>query len=176
MRFATDAALGKLGRCLRAAGFDTRCQHQSRRGDFFQAMAANRIILTRSTKIREAFGHRPLLFIQDNDPGQQFRQVVQALGIRPTDMRPFSRCLLCNRVVRRLDRNRVRGKVPEYIWEHRQAFHACPSCQRIYWAGSHRDHFVDQLTAVFKQDGSVEGPFSDGSIKGPRSRLANPAE
>ena len=152
MRFATDAALGKLGRYLRAAGFDTRCQHQSRRGDFFQAIAANRIILTRSTKIREAFGHRHLLFIQDNDPEQQFRQVVQALGIRATDMRPFSRCLFCNRGVRRLERGSIRGQVPEYVWEHCQAFYACPGCQRIYWAGSHRDHFVDQLAAVFKQE------------------------
>jgi uncharacterized protein with PIN domain len=52
MRFATDATLGKLGRQLRAAGFDTLCQHQSGVVTFLVRLTVQRIILTRTTAVR----------------------------------------------------------------------------------------------------------------------------
>ena len=149
MRFATDAALGKLGRHLRAAGFDTCCAHQSRRSDFLSTVSHDRIILTRTTAVKERFKARQLIFIRSNDPLRQMVQVMQDLSIRPGDLRPFSRCLTCNQVVRPVERLEIKGRVPTYVWHRHASFHTCRQCRRIYWAGSHHDRLVGRLSAIF---------------------------
>ena len=152
MRFATDATLGKLGRHLRAAGFDTLCQHQSRHVDsFFNTIDTERVILTRTTAVRVRIEPCHLVFIRDNDPLQQMMQVVRELGIRQSDVRPFSRCLECNMDIRRVDREAVKGQVPAYVWQHHQTFHKCFKCLRIYWPGSHHDRMCKRLAVIFKQ-------------------------
>lgn len=149
IRFATDASLGKLGRHLRAAGFDTLCQHQSRYRDFFDRMDTGRVILTRTRAVRARFPDRAMVFIRDNDPLRQMVQVVRELGIRKSDLRPFSRCLGCNTAIRRVDREAVRDRVPAYVWHCHRTFHGCGRCKRIYWAGSHRDRMGTQIARIF---------------------------
>jgi len=31
-------------------------------------------------------------------------------------------------------------KVPPYVWKTQDEFRRCNSCQRIYWAGTHREN------------------------------------
>ena len=157
MRFATDTTLGKLGRHLRAAGFDTLCQHQCRSGGFFDTIEADRVILTRTTAVKVRFQSRPLVFIRDNDPLQQMMQVVRELRIEPSHLRPFSRCLECNMDISRVDRDAVRGRVPDYVWQRHQTFHACGKCRRIYWAGSHHDRMCNWLAAISRQKEKTHG-------------------
>ena len=154
MRFATDSTLGKLGRHLRAAGFDTVCQHQCRQGGFFHTIDPARIILTRTGAVRQLFKERRLVFISDNDPWQQLRQVVRDLSIRRTDTKPFSRCLQCNREVRPIDKMAVVPLVPAFVWQCHQTFHQCEQCGRIYWAGSHHDRLDQRLAAIFINQGN----------------------
>ncbi len=151
MRFAADATLGKLGRHLRAAGFDTLCQHENRQGSFFETIDAERVILTRTAEVVLRFQSRSLAFIRDNDPLLQMRQVVQELGIGHCDLRPFSRCLRCNIKLCRVNRETVYGRVPAYVWQRHETFHACGNCGRIYWAGSHHERMCRGLAAIFQQ-------------------------
>jgi len=151
MRFATDASLGKLGRHLRAAGFDTLCQHQCRHTGFFDGLDADRIILTRTGTVRMRFQRFRLIFIHENDPWRQMIQVVREARIRPRQVRPFSRCLACNTAVTPVDSAAVKARVPAYVWQHRQSFHECRRCGRIYWRGSHRDHICIKLATLFQQ-------------------------
>ena len=149
MRFATDATLGKLGRHLRTAGFDTICRHENRNSDFFKALEPDRIILTRTAKLQARYKRRPLLFIRENDPHDQMAQIFRELEIGPDDLRPFSRCTICNLAIRPVDRQTVRGKVPAYIWQHHRHFRICPGCRRIYWSGSHHQRLTRQLEQLF---------------------------
>ena len=150
IRFATDATLGKLGRYLRAAGFDTRCEHQNRRTDFMASVATDRIILTRTKTVEQRFQNRRLIFIRENDPFLQLVQVVRALELKPDDGKPFSRCLSCNRLIEPVERQAVRERVPAYVWQQQTAFHTCRQCGRVYWPGSHHDRMTKQLEAVFQ--------------------------
>ena len=149
MRFATDMALGKLGRHLRAAGFDTLCQHQHRQSGFYSTMERDRVILTRSTSVKRKFKDRRLIFIVPNDPWRQLEQVVRELDLRRSDTKPFSRCLQCNLEIQRIDKMAVRCLVPGYVWNRRQTFHTCRNCGRVYWAGSHRQRMNRRLAAMF---------------------------
>jgi uncharacterized protein with PIN domain len=150
MRFATDATLGKLGRHLRAAGFDTVCQHERGTHIFFNALETDRIILTRTVKVQVRYKHRPLLFIRDNDPIEQMIQVFKDLNIGPADINPFSRCLICNLEITPIEKQYLQGKVPVFIWQHHQKFYICNSCKRIYWSGSHHRRLTQRFETLFK--------------------------
>ena len=151
MRFATDATLGKLGRYLRAAGFDTLCQHEGRPVAFYDKIDSDRIVLTRTTALKKIDHRHRLIFIRDNDPRQQIKQVVGDLDLNRSQAKPFSRCLGCNRKLVETDRMTLKGRVPEYVWHHHRHFQACPGCHRIYWAGTHRQRMNAWLDLLFQE-------------------------
>ena len=155
MRFATDATLGKLGRHLRAAGFDTVRQHECQSEDFFDRVAVDRIILTRTSRYRVRYKQRQLLFVRDNDPREQFRQVIKDLKIGPGDINPFSRCLVCNLEIKPIDKEGLKGKIPAYIWQRHQTFCVCSRCQRIYWAGTHHQRLTRCFEKIFNHKGCI---------------------
>jgi uncharacterized protein len=155
MRFATDASLGKLGRLLRAAGFDTRCEHQSTEPDFWRCIEPERIVLTRTRRIAKRLMGHPMVFIRPNDPVHQLNQVVAVLAIDRADLRPFTRCLACNTPIRAIDRQQAYGQVPMYVWNCQSTFHTCDSCKRIYWAGSHHERICRRFEVIFKHKDSI---------------------
>lgn len=89
------------------------------------------------------------IFITSNHPFEQLREVVSALDIEKEDIRPFSRCIKCNTSIRRVEKNAVRGKVPDYIWETQDTFLTCSHCRRIYWSGSHIQRSRDIIQRLF---------------------------
>lgn len=155
MRFATDASLGKLGRLLRAAGFDTHCEHESGASDFWRTIAPDRIVLTRTRRIQTRLKGRRLIFVMSNDPAAQLRQVIGTLNIGPADVAPFCRCLCCNTPIRRMDRQAARGRVPDYVWQVQTDFHTCDRCKRIYWAGSHHERMCRRFDMFFKHKDAI---------------------
>jgi uncharacterized protein with PIN domain len=148
-RFATDAALGKLARHLRTAGFDTCCAPHSAQDDFWQTVDPERIVLTRTRALRQRYKDRHPVFIRDNDPWRQFLQVARELNIVAEDLHPFSRCLACNRKLHDVDRQTVKGRVPDYVWQHHARFRTCDRCRRFYWAGSHPGQMEKRMAAIF---------------------------
>jgi len=148
-RFAADAALGKLGRHLRAAGFDTCLAPQSAQDDFWQTLDPKRIVLTRTMKLWQRFKDRKSVFIRENDPWRQFLQVVRELKIQADELDPFSRCLACNCRLRDVDRQTVKGRVPDYVWQHHARFRTCDRCRRLYWSGSHPARMEERMAAIF---------------------------
>lgn len=148
-RFATDAALGKLARHLRAAGFDTCCAPQSVQADFWRTIAPERIILTRTKALRLRFKDRNPVFISENEPWRQFLQVVRELKIEAGDLHPLSLCMVCNRRLHDVDRQSVKGRVPDYVWQRHARFRTCDRCRRLYWAGSHPGRMEQRMAAIF---------------------------
>jgi len=135
--FETEATLGKLSKWLRILGFDTVCQAGVSGNGFLDPAGKNRILLTRTKRVRDRGTDNKLVFINSNDPFEQVREVLQALGIGIADTRPFSRCTRCNILTRQVAKDTVRSRVPDYVWETNPTFQICSRCLRIYWPGSH---------------------------------------
>jgi len=57
----------------------------------------------------------------------------------------FSRCLECNAVLEDIDRESAFEKVPAYVYLTHERFARCPSCERIYWHGTHAEEMLKQL-------------------------------
>ena len=133
-----DSTLGKLTKWLRLLGFDTR--YDRRRPDVRRLRAdssAGRLVLTRSKSVADNLPRDRVLFIKSNDPIEQMKQLIDESHLTADQIQVFSRCSICNTVLDYFGKTDAEGLVPDYIYQTQTTFKRCPSCQRIYWPGSH---------------------------------------
>ena len=146
MKFLCTPELGRLAKWLRAVGYDAVSVTEKIKIPELLALAtaSDRTVLTRLKRLRHHQG-TPVVYIESDHVGHQIKEVKRALGIRIKEQHLFKRCLLCNVPVEPITKQKVRRKVPPYVFETQQTFSICPSCRRIYWAATHYErakHFV----------------------------------
>jgi len=142
MKLLCDHMLGSLARWLRFMGYDTAYPEPTSDRDLIDmARREDRILLTRDKelagRVREAVG------IRSDDLDEQIREVAAVLPLRLID--PLSRCSLCNSVLLPVSRDAIEELVPVGVRSRHEEFWRCPSCQRVYWQGSHWDKMVERL-------------------------------
>jgi uncharacterized protein with PIN domain len=137
VRFVVDVHLGRLARYLRMLGFDTRWRADARDDELaLTAAAEHRIVLTRDAGLLKrrivTHGYR----VRESDPERQLSEVVERLDLLRA-IAPFRRCLCCNALLETVRKEDVIEALPPRVRERHDAFRRCPSCSRLYWAGSH---------------------------------------
>jgi uncharacterized protein with PIN domain len=143
--------LGRLCKLLRICGIDTL---YSNRGTaiLVEARKEGRIILTMNTRLR---GKEGVYFIENTTPQSQLESVITEYKLQRT-IQLFSRCIECNDKLVPTPKVAVRDKVPYYTYKHFDDFAICPSCQRVYWKGSHYKKMLkDVLPLVSKWNNST---------------------
>ena len=148
-RFIVDHNVGKLAKWLRMMGYDTLFFSGSDDSVMIAtAVAENRVILTRDTRIMErrlvTSGRLKAVLIDSDKPEQQMKQVLKALLLEP-QFRPFTLCLECNQPLVERSRQQVEERVPPYVLKAQDQYMECPLCHRIYWQGSHWQTMSRQL-------------------------------
>ncbi len=146
VRFFADSMLGKLAKWLRILGCDTAFDPDiSDSGIAERALRDGRIILTRDTLlIRRRSVRENHFFVRGDSCRDQLRQVVARFAIDP-ETALFTRCVRCNEPLEKIGRRNAAGKVPRYVFETQESFHACARCGRIYWRGTHREEMERHL-------------------------------
>jgi len=145
MKFFCDIMLGKLAKYLRILGFDTRYEKKiSEQELLLIAQQETRVILTRTNRLRNK---KEIIFLDTDEPKEQLKIVLKKLGLG-NRIRPFSRCLVCNEELIKLDRDAVKDKVPYFTFRTQNLFAQCPVCQRIYWPGSHLANMKKFLASI----------------------------
>jgi uncharacterized protein with PIN domain len=137
MRFAADRMLGKLAKWLRILGYDTLYSRTLSNDKFLALANEGRILLSRNTRMMDKLTADRLIFVEANDPKVQLQGVVRFLGLKPNPDKFFSRCTVCNEVLRPIESQDVVGKVPDYILTRHNRFSECKACGKVYWEGSH---------------------------------------
>jgi uncharacterized protein with PIN domain len=149
VRFVADVHLGKLARRLRLAGFDTAYDDAADDATLAElADRQGRILLTRDVGLlmRRSVTHG--YFIRETHPQRQLVEVLRRFGTR--DLRPFSRCLRCNDLLREVPKSAVAAALLPKTREHYHHFEMCGGCSRVYWKGSHwmrLKHAIDAARA-----------------------------
>jgi uncharacterized protein with PIN domain len=143
-RFVADVHLGTLARYLRLLGFDTDWERNLSDEEIIErSLRELRIILTRDRGIlrhgRVTHGY----WLRATDPERQLEEVVRALDLARA-VRPYTRCMECNGLLRDVTPAEVVDRVPRAVLELQREFSQCDGCGRVYWAGSHRE----QLDAI----------------------------
>ncbi len=145
LRFMADEMLGKLAKWLRTIGYDT--VYYTGGGDSAlvqRALAEDRVILTRDSHLVKRKLARKALFIRSEHPREQFKQVVNELGL-DAQSKLFTRCLVCNRELISVEKADVQNKVPSYTYLTQDRFYECPGCERVYWPGTHKDSMLQMI-------------------------------
>jgi len=106
-----------------------------------------RILATRDEELAKrgkAAGVRVILLKEDKLE-DQFNQLKSELG----DIFTFpekTRCPACNGKLDIVDKDRVRNKVIDNVYEQNEKFWVCKECGKTYWEGSHWKN----ITRIFK--------------------------
>jgi hypothetical protein len=68
-----------------------------------------------------------------------------ALQLSPDPARQFTRCTRCNTRLETVEEAVVRDRLPEGVRDRGQVILHCPSCDQLYWRGSHVDRILAEL-------------------------------
>ncbi|MFW6054597.1 MAG: Mut7-C RNAse domain-containing protein [Thermodesulfobacteriota bacterium] len=158
LRFVVDVNVGKVAMLLRSLGFDT-AYHWTWRDREIAALAheEGRIVLSKDIGLLKRKKVTWGLFVRASEPDAQLREVLDFFGLRPPfDL--FSRCLRCNSLLRKVDKQAIIHRLEPKTRKYFQEFSICPDCRRIYWAGSHQEKLLHRIEAA------VGGESGDGQI------------
>jgi uncharacterized protein with PIN domain len=138
MLFLCDEMLHRLGRWLRAAGYDTRIAGGARpdRDLLAEARREGRLLITRDRKLTEHRGAAAtVVLLSCNSVDACARELSRQL---PVDWLydPFSRCLECNQPIVTASAEQAR-LAPSSVRERGGDVYHCRRCGRLYWEGGH---------------------------------------
>ncbi|HAL55778.1 MAG TPA: hypothetical protein DCP63_04695 [Bacteroidetes bacterium] len=147
-RFILDVHLGKLAYHLRMLGFDTLYRNDWGDRDLLAiARDQGRVLLSKDRGLLQLV--EAGYCVIDKDPRFQLLEVLRRFDLFST-IAPFTRCLLCNTILAPVGRDAVLDRLPEKVRDLFGEFQQCPSCERVYWKGSHYERmreFVDEVLA-----------------------------
>jgi uncharacterized protein with PIN domain len=141
--------VGKLNKWLRMMGFDSLFFNGDDDGDMVrQSLLEKRVILTRDREImlRRVVknGRLTAILIASEVPEKQMVQVIDTLNLAG-DLHPFTRCLECNELLVEQTKEKIKDRVPPYVFRTQEQYMECPLCRRIYWRGTHWEAMIRRL-------------------------------
>jgi uncharacterized protein with PIN domain len=137
MKFILTKELGRLAKWLRILGYDSIYFKQDNPSSLIiQSLRDGRIIITRNSRLSKPLGIKSVL-IEAETIKEQMSEVLEKLNLKPDANLMFTRCTICNIELADIDKEKIKDKVPEYVFNTQEDFVICPSCNRIYWLGTH---------------------------------------
>ena len=146
MRLFCDEMLARLGRWLRAAGYDTAIAEGGVADAVLIAhcLTEQRILLTRDRHLAAvADGRSQVLRLAENAIAAQARALRTALGI-DWQHAPFTRCLVDNTPLGPAPPE-MAERVPPSSRAAGGPLQVCPACGRLYWPGGHVRRMLARL-------------------------------
>jgi uncharacterized protein with PIN domain len=89
--------------------------------------------------------------IQSEKPLEQLKQVVDHFKLKIEDALSFSRCLVCNRVLEKVEKEKIKDRLYPYVYQTQDNFVYCSVCDKIYWPATH----VERITKKLAEGGIV---------------------
>jgi uncharacterized protein len=146
--FVCDRTLGRLAKWLRILGIKTEYINTGNDSDliFKISKMEDAFLLTKSMKIMEKACFPNARLIISNDYKNQLKEIKDLLPLTIAN-NLFSLCSVCNIKLEPKDKTKVKGLVPDFIFENNNEFKVCNSCKRIYWEGTH----IEKMKSVLKK-------------------------
>lgn len=149
IKFLADSMLGSLAKWLRVLGYDTCYSHGG--GDMAALLGQGRLLLTRDNRKLNLYPYS--LMIYSDFVQKQIITVMEQCNLSFNQQKCFSLCLQCNSPLKTPDHYRQFEGVPEFVLQEKRAeIKFCPSCNRYFWPGTHRENMLRQLVRwrIFK--------------------------
>ncbi len=147
MRFLCDQMLGTLAKWLRILGYDVYFANNLEDDEDIlrRAEEEERVIITRDKYLVMRAKRRRIkvIEIESKDLDEQLKIVTSFFPIDRDAV--LSRCSICNSLLVEIDKNEVKGKVPDRVYEIHDEFWYCKNCKKIYWKGSHWNKMKEKI-------------------------------
>jgi uncharacterized protein len=154
MKFIVDQTLGGLAKWLRLCGYDTaQLKLAGQDWQSWPTPAEGTVILTRQAAALDRTDRGDLMLVKTNTPEAQLLEVFGRLKLSSRELQPLNRCSRCNQVLSPIAKELAWGRVPEYILHKNTQFYECPSCQQLFWAGSHHEKILGKIKKIGAQAG-----------------------
>jgi len=146
-RFVLDVHLGKLASRLRLLGFDTLYRNDYTDTELLEiACQEGRVLLSKDRRLLQNEKLTRGYHVREKDAQLQTEEVVRRFDLAGM-IKPFSRCLCCNTLLEQAAKETVRDRLPPRVKEAYDEFWRCPTCERVYWRGSH----VEKMTGFVQR-------------------------
>ena len=146
MKFICDDMLGKLAKLLRALGYDTYYQKGIQDHQLLRlALEQDRILLTRDRKLVQVRTIPQYVLIWSDKPIAQLEELLQKTNVALTKDNVFSRCMECNTILQKIEKEKVEDRIYPYVYQTQENFWHCPTCDKLYWAGTHIQRMKEKL-------------------------------
>lgn len=149
LKFMVDVNVARLGALLRMAGFDTAYMPNLSDTDIAKAAESEgRVLLSRDRGLlkRKIINHGHL--VRSQRPEEQLAEIVHLYDLGEL-LQPFSRCMQCNGLLATVEKSMVFDRLEPLTRKYYKTFYLCSSCDKIYWAGSHKKG-MDTILATLK--------------------------
>lgn len=145
VKLLCDEMLARLGRYLRAAGYDTAigAAGENDRALLAHAIAEDRVLLTCDRLMLARRGAAGRVMVLPHGVEAAARALSERLDIDWLAA-TFTRCLIDNAPLRPAIRAE-RTRIPEQSRAIGGTVRACQACGRLYWQGSHVKRMADRL-------------------------------
>ncbi|MFD2512344.1 Mut7-C RNAse domain-containing protein [Pontibacter locisalis] len=147
-RFVLDVHLGTLAKSLRMLGFD--CYYRRDLSDKRIAEIAQeeqRIVLTRDVGLLKQKTIERGYWLRSQQTEEQLNEVMQRYNLLD-ELDPLTRCLVCNTFIKQVEKQEILNKVPPKTRLYFEEFYQCPSCEKVYWKGSHYERMLQYIAHV----------------------------
>ena len=148
-RFIVDEMFGNLARWLRLLGFDTIFASEFKKDNTKNfdsiilrfAITRDRILITgdKQLYIRALrLGVKAIYIDPKLDVKTALDKILNTLHAHTfVKTYKFTRCPKCNGYLQKVDKEKIKTKVPARVYQLYNEFWICTSCGKVYWTGSH---------------------------------------
>ncbi len=149
-KFILDVHLGKLARYLRMLGFDALYRNNYSDDEIVSISGMEaRAILTKDKGILKHNKVNRGYYVRNSNPEEQLSEVVLRFDLNKS-INEFTRCLECNTILKKIEKNEVADRIPRKVKERQIDFYICNSCNKIYWPGSHYIKMKEMIKKIIK--------------------------
>jgi len=155
--FIIDNHLGRLTAHLRMLGFDCFYRNDYEDDQLAQISSQQgRILLTRDRHLlmRKIVTHG--YWVRSKDPLEQTKEVIHRFQLVNQTI-PFSRCMRCNDLLHPVPKNQIIDRLLPLTRKFYTEFSQCPSCDQVYWKGSHHERMLQMIQSITIQEPNSSG-------------------
>ena len=150
--FFVDAMLGNIARKLRLLGYDSKYFSDIDDTKLINiAIKEKRIVISKDHELiqrAQKFGIQTTHITQQKEI-EQFFEIIDKIYLKNIQINGnVARCTKCNSLTESIDKNNYIKKIPMQIFNLKENFWRCNSCEKIYWEGTHIKNlqsFVGQI-------------------------------
>lgn len=164
-KFVADVHLGKLVRILRLLGIDV-VQPADPTDEELVRMSREegRILLTRDRHLLKHGGLTHGYYVRGERAVEQAREVLRRFDLWG-QVRPFSRCPVCNGALEPVRKEEVLDRIPPRTASWLSQYTRCRDCGKLYWPGTHYGRLretMEKVLAAAPRGSIPEGQEGEG--------------